>query len=212
MQGLWRDGTPLTEGGGGYGSDGPITTFSFPGDPVTEQFWSAENVDDTGGDYPPGDSRFFVVAGPFRMEPGETEEFVFAIPFARGADRHDSVVKLREAARYLRRAYDLGLFEPQRLGAGFEPTLPSAFALSRPAPNPFRSSTSFTLTVPEGAETLRLAVYDVLGREVAVLAEGVLAPGEHPLTLDGARLAAGVYFVRLETQRQTESLKLVHVR
>ena len=212
MQGLWRDGTPLTVGGDGRRADGPITTFSYPGDPVTEQFWSEENVDGEGTNNVPDDRRFFVVTGPFRMAPGATEEFVFALPFARGTDRLDSVVKLREAAAYLQRAYDLGFFEPQRVGTGVEPVSTAAFALSRPAPNPFSASTSFTLTVPEGAATARLAVYDVLGREVAVLAEGVLAPGDHPLTLDGARLAAGVYFVRLQTQRQTESLKLIHVR
>jgi len=39
----------------------------------------------------------------------------------------------------------------------------------------------------------------------------VLAPGEHPLTLDGARLPAGVYFVRLATGRQTATLKVLHV-
>ncbi|MEP0545612.1 MAG: T9SS type A sorting domain-containing protein [Rhodothermales bacterium] len=211
LGGLHRDGTPVTEGGDGYMTAGDTLTTFFPGDPVTEQFWSEENIDGTGADDPAGDRQMWPSFGPFRLEPGEETEFTFAIPFARGEDRLDSIVKLREAARYLQRAYDFGLFEPQRLGADFEPTLPSAFALSRPAPNPFGASASFTLTVPEGAETLRLAVYDVLGREVAVLADGMLAPGDHPLVLDGARLAAGVYFVRLQTQRQTESLKLVRI-
>src|SRR5690606_10376899 len=45
MQGLWRDGTPITEGGIGYHTGGAVTCFSFPGDPVTAQFWSEENSD-----------------------------------------------------------------------------------------------------------------------------------------------------------------------
>ncbi len=212
MRGRWTDGTPITLGGDGYNTDGPITNFGFPGDPVMDQFWSEGNVDGEGNDTSPGDRRFVVVTGPFRLEPGQSTEVVFAIPFARGTDRLDSVVELREAARFVQRAYDLGVFEPQRVGALQEaPPLPDAFGLSRPFPNPFRSSTSLTLRVPENAGKARLAVYDVLGREVALLADGVLPPGEQAFSLSGAGLPAGVYLVRLRTARQTETLKVLHV-
>ena len=216
MQGRWFSGEPLVAYGFGYSfgepEEGDTTTIAFPGDPVTAQFWSEENADGEGTPNRADDRWFSLASGPFRMEPGATEEVVFALPFARGTDRLDSVVKLREAAAYLQNAYDLGFFEPQRVGALPEPPPPpEAFALSRLFPNPFRGEASITLTVPDGATTARLAVYDVLGREVAVLADGVLAPGDHPLTLDGSRLAAGVYFLRLATARQTESITLIHV-
>jgi hypothetical protein len=58
---------------------------------------------------------------------------------------------------------------------------------------------------------VRVAAYDVLGREVAVLADRVLAPGEHTLTLAGARLPAGVYVVRFEADAATETLKVLHL-
>jgi hypothetical protein len=48
-----------------------------------------------------------------------------------------------------------------------------------------------------------LAVYDVLGREVAVLATGEQAAGPHESRLEAGRLAAGVYVVRLEAGRAT---------
>jgi hypothetical protein len=211
MNGLHRDGVSITEGGDGYETDGPVITVYYPGDPVADQFWSEENVDGDSTSNPSGDRQMWPSFGPFRLEPGEETEFVVAIPFAQGADRLDSVVKLREAARYLQRAYDLALFEPQRVRpAPAEPPPPQAFAL-RAYPNPFAASASVELTVAEGAGAVRLAVYDVLGREVAVLADDVLAPGDYPFTLDGAELPAGVYFVRLETGRQTESIALVHV-
>jgi hypothetical protein len=182
----------------------------LPGDPVEQACWSMEEMCGGYADQP-YDQRFMLSSGPFRMEPGDVQEIIFAIPFTQGADRLDSVVKLREAARYLQRAYDLGLFEPQRVRpAPTEPPPPQDFAL-RAFPNPFASSASVELTVADGAGALRLAVYDVLGREVAVLADGVLAPGEYPFALDGDALPAGVYFVRLATGRQTESLTLVHI-
>ena len=42
--GLWSDGTPMTASGRGYQTDGPETVWAFPGDPVTEQCWSAINA------------------------------------------------------------------------------------------------------------------------------------------------------------------------
>ncbi len=64
-------------------------------------------------------------------------------------------------------------------------------------PNPFAQSATVALTL--GDETrVRVAVYDVLGREVAVLADGALAAGRHDLRLDGRGLPAGVYLVRAE--------------
>jgi hypothetical protein len=43
-----------------------------------------------------------------------------------------------------------------------------------------------------------LAVYDVLGREVALLVDGPVGPGEHAVHFDGTTLASGVYLCRLQ--------------
>ena len=72
---------------------------------------------------------------------------------------------------------------------------PGTFEITAVYPNPLRTSATVTFEVPEVAH-VRLAVYDVLGREVAVLADGALAAGTHELTLDGRRLPSGVYTVR----------------
>jgi hypothetical protein len=63
------------------------------------------------------------------------------------------------------------------------------------APNPFRDEAAVTLTLPEPGE-VAVALYDVLGRRVALLHEGALEAGEHALRLDGRSLPAGVYVVR----------------
>jgi hypothetical protein len=46
------------------------------------------------------------------------------------------------------------------------------------------------------AVRVRLTVYDVLGREVAVLADGTYQPGRYEAVFDGGGLAAGLYFVQ----------------
>ncbi len=74
---------------------------------------------------------------------------------------------------------------------------PDALALAPAFPNPFTSSTALSFTLPEVGRA-RLAVYDVLGREVAVLAEAPHAAGEHTVTWRPDDLASGVYLVRLE--------------
>jgi hypothetical protein len=69
-------------------------------------------------------------------------------------------------------------------------------ALSEAHPNPFSSQARLTLEVVE-AQPVRIAVYDALGRIVAILHDGLLGAGAHALTLDGSSLPAGVYFVRV---------------
>jgi hypothetical protein len=66
-------------------------------------------------------------------------------------------------------------------------------------PNPFTLATKIRFTIPgTNREHVRLAVYDVLGRKVALLANEVLTPGAYERGLSGSTLAAGVYWSRLE--------------
>ena len=79
-----------------------------------------------------------------------------------------------------------------------EPTagLPGGFQLSAAYPNPFRQEANLKLEVAT-PQAVRLEVYDMLGRRVALLHDGDLAAGrEHVFTLSGAALSSGVYTVR----------------
>jgi photosystem II stability/assembly factor-like uncharacterized protein len=76
---------------------------------------------------------------------------------------------------------------------------PEAFALAPAAPNPFASRTTLRFAL-RAAGPVRLAVYDALGREVAVVADGPLEAGLHERVLDGSRLPSGVYVVRMTVQ------------
>ena len=73
---------------------------------------------------------------------------------------------------------------------------PVAFALEGAHPNPFGAATTIRFGLPEAAE-IRLAVYDALGREVAVLVDGSLEAGYHEAAFDGSALPSGTYLVRL---------------
>ena len=74
---------------------------------------------------------------------------------------------------------------------------PSRFELKGAYPNPFHNALTVDYALPEAA-TVRIAVYDVLGREVAVLTSGDQAAGNHSASLAGQDLANGLYLVRIE--------------
>lgn len=74
--------------------------------------------------------------------------------------------------------------------------LPSAFKQEQNYPNPFNPTTVIRYAIPnDGNVTLR--IYDVLGREVETLVNGVQKAGRYEVTFDGSRLASGVYFCKL---------------
>jgi hypothetical protein len=76
--------------------------------------------------------------------------------------------------------------------------IPAGFRLRQNYPNPFNPSTTLRWQQPISGR-VRLVVSDVLGREVAVLADGTFGPGEHTATFSAAGLATGCYFARLST-------------
>ncbi len=89
------------------------------------------------------------------------------------------------------------------------------FSLELLSPNPLQGPATFALTVPYRCR-VHVAIYDVLGREIIVLADRVYSAGRHELTWTGcsARGAfpSGVYFSKMETTDTRLTKKLVLVR
>jgi hypothetical protein len=84
--------------------------------------------------------------------------------------------------------------------------------LSAPWPNPFVDEASVMLSVVEDQD-VRLAVYDVLGRERLILYEGPLRSGlDHPFTLSGQGLPSGLYFITAVANGRRATRPVVHVR
>jgi aminopeptidase N len=89
--------------------------------------------------------------------------------------------------------------------------LPGAITLSPAYPNPFNPSTTIRYQVSD-VRYLKLAVYDLLGREVAVLVEGRQEAGVHQVTWNAGNCASGVYLCRLQAGGVTLSRKMMLVR
>jgi hypothetical protein len=86
--------------------------------------------------------------------------------------------------------------------------LPARFSLGQNYPNPFNPKTVVSSQLPV-ASNVKLVVYDVLGREVAVLVNERRAAGNYRDTFDGSGLASGVYVYRLAAGQYVESRKMV---
>jgi hypothetical protein len=89
--------------------------------------------------------------------------------------------------------------------------LPTRFALSYNFPNPFNPVTTLEFDVPV-ASLVSLKVFDLLGREVAVLANSIMEQGNYSTTFDGTGLASGVYLARMEAGKFVQVRKLLLLR
>jgi hypothetical protein len=92
-----------------------------------------------------------------------------------------------------------------------ETTPPERFALGPGFPSPAGPTTTLRFAVPRPSR-VAIRLYDVTGREVRTLLEGELPPGDHTIELDGAALAAGIYFCRLTAPAFSETRRLVLVK
>ncbi|MGD0038002.1 MAG: pectinesterase family protein [Bacteroidota bacterium] len=89
--------------------------------------------------------------------------------------------------------------------------VPTAFALHQNYPNPFNPSTTISYDLPRSG-MVSLKVYDLLGREVATLTNGMKNAGSYREVFDGSKLASGVYFARLKTDAMSNTIKLIMMK
>jgi hypothetical protein len=88
---------------------------------------------------------------------------------------------------------------------------PLQYALSQNYPNPFNPATLISYQLPV-ARNVRLVVYDLLGREVAILVNERKAPGNYEVRFDAGGLASGVYLCRLTAGSFVQTQKMILVR
>jgi hypothetical protein len=88
---------------------------------------------------------------------------------------------------------------------------PQNFKLHNNYPNPFNPSTNINFDLPQ-AQDVRLEVFDLLGRRVALLVDESLAAGFHSVTFDASALTSGVYFYRIQAGSFVKTQKMMLVK
>jgi hypothetical protein len=89
-------------------------------------------------------------------------------------------------------------------------TIPRSFSLSA-YPNPFNPRTTIAFSLPQTMR-IRLSVYDITGRRVAVLADESFTPGTNRLTFDAGFLPSGLYFARIESALFNSTRKMMLIK
>lgn len=89
--------------------------------------------------------------------------------------------------------------------------LPTIFALHQNYPNPFNPETKIHYTLKRIGK-VRLSVYDLTGREVTVLVDGIQNAGAHDAVFTGAGLVSGIYFYKLQSADGVITKKMALLR
>ena len=208
LRGEWGDGSPLTYGGNGYNT-GPETDYLFSDLPPG--FWSELDIDAQGTSNIASDRNFLASHGPFRMVPGETVEVAFALVYSRSESGHLASVRqlvLRDAPLVGGLAEEIGpdpelrtitLTDLPTTGppAPDPEETPARYAVAETVwPNPVTGDAVLRVDLPTEAH-VRLAVYDVLGRRLAVPVDETLSAAKHRLAIATAGWRTGTYLYRL---------------
>lgn len=87
---------------------------------------------------------------------------------------------------------------------------PLQFELSQNYPNPFNPTTTISFQLSNSGLTT-LKVYDMIGREVATLVNGMKDAGDYSVTFDASKLSSGIYFSRLQSanKMQIKTMSLI---
>jgi hypothetical protein len=94
------------------------------------------------------------------------------------------------------------------LQLGKEIQIPKEYSLEQNYPNPFNPTTTISFSIPQKS-FVSLKVFDVLGREVATLANEIQQAGNKSVEFNGEHQPSGVYFYRLQAGTFTETKKLI---
>ena len=89
--------------------------------------------------------------------------------------------------------------------------LPQYFSLSHNYPNPFNPKSNIKFQIAK-LSSVKLIVFDVLGREISTLVNEKLTPGTYQVEWDGSNYPSGMYFYKLITENYTETRKMVLVK
>ncbi|MCF7805737.1 MAG: fibronectin type III domain-containing protein [Candidatus Marinimicrobia bacterium] len=107
-------------------------------------------------------------------------------------------------------------FNGKTVDATDEPLVIDKFSLAQNYPNPFNPTTQIQYDIPQKTQ-VRISVYDMLGRQVAVLVNKSVEPGRYTVDWDGRdayghAVSSGVYFYRIATTEFTDVRKMVFMK
>jgi hypothetical protein len=93
--------------------------------------------------------------------------------------------------------------------------IPLSYSLFQNFPNPFNPVTRIRFSIPqsgESSETVKLEIFDAIGRKIQTLNEKKLAPGIYEYEWNAINFPSGVYFYRLNAGKYSETKKMILIK
>jgi hypothetical protein len=90
-------------------------------------------------------------------------------------------------------------------------TIPAKYELYQNYPNPFNSSTIIKFDIPED-DNLKIAVFDLQGRQISVLQQGNLTAGSYSIKYNNDRLSSGIYFIKFYAKNFSKTIKMILIK
>lgn len=90
-------------------------------------------------------------------------------------------------------------------------SVPNDFTVSQNYPNPFNPTTTISYSLPH-AEKVSIRIYDVLGREVALLTNEVKSAGQHQIEFNASKFASGIYFYSIQFESKIITKKMMLIK
>lgn len=87
---------------------------------------------------------------------------------------------------------------------------PSRYYLSNAYPNPFNSQTFISFEIPHRTE-VKLTLYDITGRRIAILFDGTSDAGLHRIAIRSDQIASGFYILNMKTTTFSKSIQVVKI-
>jgi hypothetical protein len=193
----WQGGQVL----GGINCTGVNPLYIYSGDAVTQKGW-INTV--------PNDQRNILSCGPFKLEKNKPVDVLVAEIVGRGSDPLNSITIAKGYAANILKYYNANFPNSILTGVKDLPQVINSFNLSQNYPNPFNPSTRIKYSV--GTSSLvSIKVYNILGKEEAVLLNEQKNAGEYEITFNSAKynLASGVYFYKLTAGGNTLVKKMM---
>lgn len=153
----------------------------------------------TGVPVAANDYRMMLTAQPFDLNIGASAKVVFGVVIA------GSYGEMVATMNSLDSAYEQRVVSTEPLA---ELGIPTEFNLRQNYPNPFNPVTTIRFDLPASAD-VDLSVFDMLGRRVSTVANGVYPAGSYSASFDASGLSSGTYIYRLQTPGKTITGKML---
>jgi len=190
---------PLGTVSGGINCNQINNMFLYSGDPVTLIGWLNRSS---------SDQKMLYNTGPFTLIKGKPVDIIVSYTAGTGTDPVNSISVARNICAAVRNYYNQNLPISNIDGISEKTSVPLNYILFQNYPNPFNPITTIKYQL-KFSGWITLKIYDILGREVAVIVNEEKPAGDYSVTFNADKLSSGIYFYKIQTGNFVNTKKMI---